>query len=949
MIALAFSGGLRPPRMQIVGCEFFRSDGSCKLAGGNEPLRLWLDVPPGAGIAVFDGLRRVEAKSVPVQQGTQVVLDGLKDPTLLSVHIRSPWYRWRWHILRFTKRQESQWVSDAWESFESDNRHKAQVLLRDHVADSQTAEEQARTKTLSALIEIEDRHPEASKHLAEAIELNQKAGLISDALELGLWQQNLLIHESFELKRAEQELAKLRPLFEKLPQWGPWEPYHRAEIAYLRGDLRSALGPIAEGLEQAALTGNNRATSDLLRLQALIFVHLGRFSLARQQLQTAAKLPRGACRTFDLYKTLAWLELRAIETAAPVPAALTRAADQQVLKDLLTAALRRTANEGGCSKPLYAAQALTYLAQLAAQRGDDAGVRDHIQQAQSRVLPTSRSPAGSESDLAELRVAWRVLLADAERRSGQLDQAEKQYQQLATSEANFYDAGLWGHAGLAQVWQARGDADKALEHYDGAERYLDERSLAMPLGSGQGGYLARYGFTTSLYVDLLLQRAESGPPSERQGWLKRALAVIRHARTRGLLGLLGMERLGHLSPVEKQEYEAALDEYGQLRRKLDEVVLNQPLVATNEQPLWAQQKQQLEQKALLTLQNALAKLGISHSASRNEAAASLPAGQALLTCFPLRSEWACLLATAAEIRVSRFKELDNLATREDLSKILLEPFAEVLSSPELQKLRVVAYGPMREIDVHLLPFGPQRLPLWQRPLRVAYAADLPVVTAPRVASATPSAFLLFDTQGNLRNLGASAGPITESLQQMGYRVDRDVQLPVPDRGAWDKQRSAAALPVTALLDKIAAVDLFHLGSHFNYEFSGGLHSVIPIPDLVGLAVGDLLRLKSVPPYITLFGCNTARSNEEAGNLEVLGLTQTFLSKGAVWVVGTARQVDDALAARIAIAFFKNLRASAGDPHDALRAAVVQTGKSPVESHQELKSENDIGSYRVYEP
>ena len=136
----------------------------------------------------------------------------------------------------------------------------------------------------------------------------------------------------------------------------------------------------------------------------------------------------------------------------------------------------------------------------------------------------------------------------------------------------------------------------------------------MPLGSGQGGYLSHYSQTTSRYVDLLLRRAEVALPGESSAYLQRALQVVRHARTRGLLGLLGMERLPHLPAAERKEYEAALDQYGALRRQLDALVGGSDL-AESELPGKLDQLRRLQDKALLQLQSALAKFGVSPAAS----------------------------------------------------------------------------------------------------------------------------------------------------------------------------------------------------------------------------------------------------------------------------------------------------------------------------------------------
>lgn len=952
-LALTVRSGLGPPGMQVVGCEFFRSDGSCRPSGGKRPLSIWLDIPPSADVAMFNGFSRLRPEETNVPQGRLFLLRDLRQPKLLTIHVRSPWYRWRWQIVRFTERRDQPWLADAWKLFDSNQRHEALAILQAHAVAPSTPEQIARQKALRAVIATENREPNAPELLSQAVVAYQSVGLISDALELALWRQLLLIHERYALSQAEAELDALKPLLEQLPQWAPWEPFHRAELAYLRGNLRGALEALDNGLDRAVLTGNNYARADFLRLRAIIHLQLGHIRLAEASLNEAEGLPVGSCRRFDLQRSRARLALRQAEAAESDSSSELRAQMLKAAEGFLNKALQLTEASDGCSKPLFAAQALTHLAQVSAQRGNDHAVRAYIAQAKTRLADPKRSEVDSHSDVAELSLAWRVLLADADLRDGNIQQAEDAYRALDSGVANLYDTSLWARAGLAQIFEKRGELDAALEHYARAESYLDERSLAMPLGSGQGGYLSHYSQTTSRYVDLLLRRAVVAPPVESSAYLQRALQVVRHARTRGLLGLLGMERLPHLSTADRKEYEAALDQYGALRRQLDQLV-GGPQLADSELPGKVERLSLLQQKALLQLQSALAKFGVSPVAlSAEQNSRPIPPGQALLACYPLRSDWACLLATPDKILVHRFPGLDIRAPRQVLAQQILVPFKAELASPTLNKLRVVAYGPMREIDVHLLPFGPEGKALWQRPLDVAYAADLPgpgAVAGPHASmgspSGVPSAFLLFDTQGNLPGLAKSAESIQGQVRKQGYRVSAVLQ-PVADHGHWKGQRAKSVLSSAQLLEHICSADLFHLGSHFDYADSGGLESVIRLPDLSGLPVGDLLRQKQVPRYVTLFGCNTARTSEEVGGQEVLGLTQTFLFKGSVWVVGTARKVDDKLAARIAKSFFSHLSPSAPNPHQALRQAIAETGIRPAD--YPCPHEADIGAYRVYEP
>ena len=104
--------------------------------------------------------------------------------------------------------------------------------LQAHAGAPSTPEQTARQKALRAVIATENRRPDAPELLSQAVQAYQSVGLVSDALELSLWRQILLIHERYALSQAEAELDTLKPLLEQLPQWAPWEPFHRAELAY---------------------------------------------------------------------------------------------------------------------------------------------------------------------------------------------------------------------------------------------------------------------------------------------------------------------------------------------------------------------------------------------------------------------------------------------------------------------------------------------------------------------------------------------------------------------------------------------------------------------------------------------------------------------------------------------------------------------------------------------
>ena len=185
---------------------------------------------------------RLRPEETNVPQDDSLLLRDLRQPKLLTIHVRSPWYRWRWQVVRFTERRDQPWLAAAWKLFDSNRRHEALAACRRTLARLHP-EQTARQKALRAVIATENREPDAPELLSQAVQAYQSVGLVSDALELSLWRQILLIHERYALSQTEAELDTLKPLLEQLPQWAPWEPFHRAELAHLRGNLRGALEP----------------------------------------------------------------------------------------------------------------------------------------------------------------------------------------------------------------------------------------------------------------------------------------------------------------------------------------------------------------------------------------------------------------------------------------------------------------------------------------------------------------------------------------------------------------------------------------------------------------------------------------------------------------------------------------------------------------------------------
>lgn len=964
IVLIPCMGLLRAPQVLVVGCALVRDDGSC-LPNPTETLRIWVDASESAQLSVLIDAHRVSASERKVQRGRLLELPPPKGASFVSVHVREGW-RWRWRLIRLTQRHEPEWLTRAWSLRDNNRVEEGHKLLMDHWSDPVSEEARARMHSLAARIAFEQLKPDTEQLLRQSISASDRAGLLSDSLDDLLYLANLLSEQKFRLRETEELIRGAEQRFRASAELGPWWELQLAQLATLQGDLRRALLHMETAREFALQTYHIRAIADADQMAANVLVQLGRIKDAQRLVDEMKDLSLGPCRRLDLIKTIGRVHLRSAEAQQIGPSKPLEAARRAFL-DAMEIIDPSGDTTKKCTQPRFAAEGLLQLAHVAAQEGRYEQVKEYVQAAQREL------PAASVRDLADVQMTLEktALEADAALATGDIQTARQGYEKLYKlgGPTDLYDTAWRARIGLAQVAEeeskraesaGRADerADKlkeALLLYREAESYLDLQSQNMPLGNGLGGFLGRRSRGTALYLDLLTRTRADGQPGEdpRSQW--QALHVIRHARARSLLGFLAMNRLGQLSSLQYQQYTEAIDSYRRQRNDLDGLLVRLHQSAADERKSNTVAFEQASQQSLGQLENALKILAAGSAQDpRAYTYRQVAPQEALLTCHPARQGWLCLLATADQVKLHRLSALDLEAPRSQLAASLLAPFRELLDASRIRKLKVVAYGPMREIDVHLLPFGTDGEPLW-RVIPVVYALDLPTQALSAPAAAQPEsqlpkrAFLLFDSEGRLPQCRASADSILASLRQAQIQAEPHAQG-VAWQGSWSGQPVANHLPRAALLHKIAGAELFHDATHFNFVASEGLRSAIPFSDETGLSIGDILTLPppGAPRYATLFGCETARSSEELGDMEGLGLAQAFLLRGAVWAVGTVRKVGDELAARLAVRFYDEFTKQP-DPHAALRTAVESSGIPVADKRCSINTFNDLGAFRVYVP
>jgi CHAT domain-containing protein len=147
-------------------------------------------------------------------------------------------------------------------------------------------------------------------------------------------------------------------------------------------------------------------------------------------------------------------------------------------------------------------------------------------------------------------------------------------------------------------------------------------------------------------------------------------------------------------------------------------------------------------------------------------------------------------------------------------------------------------------------------------------------------------------------------------------------------GAVEEAETVAAIHgVTCLLGAAATVDavaaalngagVAHLAMHGRVQQHNPLFSSLLLAD-GPLTVYDLERLDRVPRMVILAACDSGRAVVRAGD-ELLGISATFVARGAQQLVASVLPVPDAETAPLMVAFHRNLLAGDSAPAALARA------------------------------
>ena len=242
-----------------------------------------------------------------------------------------------------------------------------------------------------------------------------------------------------------------------------------------------------------------------------------------------------------------------------------------------------------------------------------------------------------------------------------------------------------------------------------------------------------------------------------------------------------------------------------------------------------------------------------------------------------------------------------------LDDVLLRPFAAELGD---RPLVVVPTGPLHSVPWSILPS------CVGRPLAVAPSATLWHATSTRAGDGGTSAVAAAAGVAATSGLGTASGvAVAAGPKLLGAREEAEAVAAIHGTTAL----TGAAASAAGVLAELGKAGLVHLAAHGRLSADNPLFSDLLLAD-GPLVVYDIEQLPQVPHTVVLAACDSGRSVVRTGD-ELLGLSATFIARGAAQLVASVLPIPDAETAPLMIAFHRRL--ASGEPPAAALAAAQQ--------------------------
>ncbi len=456
---------------------------------------------------------------------------------------------------------------------------------------------------------------------------------------------------------------------------------------------------------------------------------------------------------------------------------------------------------------------------------------------------------------------------------------------------------------LTAPFEATTLTQQAEQNFAAAEQLLSDLVLFVPLPAARRGFLPRYEWGLSAYIDSLLRRGDH----------QAALGVMRRAQVRGLAltfqaGLLDPGKAAQAQALQ-QDAAALLQQSLQRQDRL-------PVLSSDTPQSLQEQRQRLDD-----LLRRLRQAGLGGLPLR-----PLRPGEALLICHPLPQQRIACIYALSDGRLDSLRlplaELDTALSAVDaprrLSRLLLLPFAPLLADTAV--LRIIQSPLLRSIEFAALPHPLQADSLATRGRSVVYALDvdpraLPAQPAASQATPPPAMVVVY---GHLFSTAQLTPPLLRRLRQLGFRPSL-YATPRMEHGYAPLRRlrcwlglvnncaepllpaEAPEIPLftgsaASVLSGLQGVGLAHFYTHAEFgREQGGWESAILMPDRSSLRAAELMRLAPAPRHTVLITCEGGQSavGDEADDIS---LAQALLLRGGEAVVAANQKLLDSVGA-----------------------------------------------------
>lgn len=939
LLLLCALGGLfaacNAPPVEVTpgGCRALRPGPTCELMshkGQLDELRLLVKTSPDARLIVLQGWRSLPTAIEANDRGHLVRVRPRPGVSSLTIIARRGivWSRQELAVREWTA---SQWIKDAYETwaYESKPDEARRALEENLNRETPRLDDEAWALGLLARIAIDQNQITKGKQLLErALLADRRANLIADELRDSFRLQDVLIkqEQAFEAADRLMDAVEQGPAKQDESRLS-WVKLNRGLVLLGQEKPKEVLPYADEGMKWAERFGDREAVSELRAMSAAALQSMGRTQDANELLKGFVDKEPSPCRKADLLMQQGRVQRVALEGARTAPAALD---PSQPLRAALK--IYGTPGGAGCPQKRPMLQVLSDLAHVELLRERWTSMQTWLD-----ALRKELGQAGEPELNKELELQLIQLRGQRALKAQRLDEALPLFEELKEKSAQnrmmgappvtnsaplaFNEAHWQALIGIAEVQKYKNDKAHALQTCLQADAYLEQNSLAIPLGVGRGGFLGRHERGSSLCLALFI---ELGRTAEAFEWLRRV-------RIRALLPVLGLLR-SNLDP-------AKMATYRDLRRQLDDNVAAEEVAAFNQVPRLRQERTGIYRNLLYSVES-LTDQNLLSSPLRFQ---PLRDGELALICHPaLTGGWQCIAASPGEKRAYVVKQLGK-GDKQTISNALLLPIADLLNKSRV--LRVLPYGDeMRsQTDVHLLPY--KGAALWEANIDVVYAVDLPQQEKPASYSSDKSALLLLDPQEKFFEIRNVANEVTTAFNDKVWKTL--VQIGGEDTHSSSKNRQVT--PAVAIGPQLRAalesVGIFLYMGHAVANRTVGWTNSLKTAREAGLLVTDILFLNRAPAWGVLLGCQTAQSSEETGGQEGLGIAQSFVVRGSVVVISTARDVEVTSAVHVVRALIRHgLTADQPNLVDALRRAIAD-----VRRQQPQLSEAELGAFRVIVP